>query len=134
MSAKLANQRSHQEPIILNSGHILLPKRIEKNWRTCFPRCSKSWWSKWPCGYLCALTTGTVEAVAVSSGARRDHLELPHYRQIRKFHILPDVFSPETVLTANGKLRRDAINARYAPKSRYVDSKGVREAANRQHA
>jgi len=40
--------------------------------------------------------------------------ELPHYRQIRNFTILPDAFTPESgLLTANGKLRRDVINVRY---------------------
>jgi hypothetical protein len=39
------------------------------------------------------------------------------------------------LLTANGKLRRDAINARYASEiNAMYDAKGSREAANRQHA
>jgi hypothetical protein len=34
-----------------------------------------------------------------------------------------------------GKIRRDAINARYAPEiNAMYDSKGSREAVNRQHA
>jgi len=62
--------------------------------------------------------------------------ELPHYRQIRSFTILPEVFSAENgLLTVNGKLRRDVINARYASEiNALYDSKGVREAASRQHA
>jgi long-subunit acyl-CoA synthetase (AMP-forming) len=46
------------------------------------------------------------------------------------------VFSPENgLLTVNGKLRRDAINARYASEiNTMYDSKGVRKAASRQHA
>ncbi len=40
--------------------------------------------------------------------------ELPHYRQVRNFAILPEVFTPENaLLTANGKLKRDAINQRF---------------------
>ena len=40
--------------------------------------------------------------------------ELPHYRQVRNFLIVKDGFTPESgLLTANGKLRRDAINARF---------------------
>jgi len=62
--------------------------------------------------------------------------ELPHYRQIRNFTLVPDVFSPENgLLTVNGKLRRDAINARYASEiNAMYDSKAGREAASRQHA
>jgi long-subunit acyl-CoA synthetase (AMP-forming) len=40
--------------------------------------------------------------------------DLPHYRQIRNFVIVTEVFTPENgLLTANGKLRRDAINAHF---------------------
>ena len=40
--------------------------------------------------------------------------ELPHYRQVRNFAILQEVLTPEnTLLTANGKLKRDAINKRF---------------------
>jgi long-subunit acyl-CoA synthetase (AMP-forming) len=62
--------------------------------------------------------------------------ELPHYRQIRNFTVIRDVFTPESgLLTAMGKIRRDAINARYASEiNAMYDAKGSREAANRQHA
>jgi len=71
-----------------------------------------------------------------SGGARCRDPELPHYRQIRNFTIIRDVFAPENgLLTANGKLRRDAINARYASEiNAMYDSKGSREAVSRQHA
>ena len=40
---------------------------------------------------------------------------LPHYRQIRNFTIVSESFTPDNgLLTAMGKLRRDAINARFA--------------------
>ena len=40
---------------------------------------------------------------------------LPHYKQIRAFHVVPEPFSIENgLLTANGKLKRDAIAARFA--------------------
>jgi len=35
---------------------------------------------------------------------------LPHYKQVRAFHIRPEGFTIENgFLTANGKLKRDAI-------------------------
>ena len=41
--------------------------------------------------------------------------DLPHYKQIRAFVILPEPLSAENgLLTTNGKLKRDAIAARFA--------------------
>ena len=40
--------------------------------------------------------------------------DLPHYRQIRNCKILPDTFTSESgLLTAMGKIKRDAIAKRY---------------------
>jgi len=40
---------------------------------------------------------------------------LPHYKKIRGFHVVPEPFSIENgLLTANGKLKRDAITARFS--------------------
>ena len=39
----------------------------------------------------------------------------PHYKQIRQYRVLGEPFSIESgLLTANGKLKRDAIAARFA--------------------
>jgi long-chain acyl-CoA synthetase len=39
---------------------------------------------------------------------------LPHYQKIRMFHAVQEPFTIENgLLTANGKLKRDAIAARY---------------------
>jgi long-subunit acyl-CoA synthetase (AMP-forming) len=55
-----------------------------------------------------------VEAKAVQSALDIVNSELPHYRQVRSFTILCDAFTPENgLLTANGKLRRDSVNAKY---------------------
>ena len=41
--------------------------------------------------------------------------DLPHYRQIRNFTVLRETLTPDSgLLTAMGKLRRTAINTRYA--------------------
>ncbi|MGA8503362.1 MAG: hypothetical protein WB683_17555, partial [Candidatus Sulfotelmatobacter sp.] len=38
--------------------------------------------------------------------------ELPHYKQVRAFHVCGEAFSIESgMLTVNGKLKRDAIAA-----------------------
>jgi long-subunit acyl-CoA synthetase (AMP-forming) len=60
------------------------------------------------------LVTGAVDAKETQSAVDLVNVDLPHYRQVRNFAILGEVFTPESgLLTANGKLRRDAINARY---------------------
>ncbi len=39
---------------------------------------------------------------------------LPHYKQVRAFHIVGDPFTIESgLLTANGKLKRDVIAERF---------------------
>lgn len=39
--------------------------------------------------------------------------QLPHYKQVRAFHLRQEPFSIENgMLTANGKLKRDLISAR----------------------
>jgi len=50
----------------------------------------------------------------VQSAIDKINPDLPHYRQIRNFQILPEPFTPDSgLLTANGKLKRDAIAKRY---------------------
>jgi len=122
--------------IILNSGHNIAPEPIEEKLGRLLPTVQQVVVVGNGRGYLCALLTGAVEPAAVQAALDAVNPELPHYRQIRNFTILPDVFSPENGLfTVNGKLRRDAINARYASEiNAMYDSKGVREAASRQHA
>jgi long-subunit acyl-CoA synthetase (AMP-forming) len=55
-----------------------------------------------------------VENSAVQTAIDLVNVDLPHYRQVRNFVVLKDAFTPESgLLTANGKLRRDAINAQF---------------------
>ncbi len=101
--------------IILNSGHNIAPEPIEEKIARLLPAAQQVVVVGNRRGYLCALVTGEVESAAVQAALDAVNPELPHYRQIRNFTIVSDVFSPENgLLTANGKLRRDAINARYA--------------------
>jgi long-chain acyl-CoA synthetase len=122
--------------IILNSGHNIAPEPIEEKIARLLPAAQQVIVVGNGRGYLCALVTGAVESVAVQAALDAVNPELPHYRQIRNFTLIPEVFSPENgLLTVNGKLRRDAINARYASEIKAMyDSKTAREAASRQHA
>ena len=122
--------------IILNSGHNIAPEPIEEKIARLLPSAQQVVAVGNGRGYLCALVTGEVDPAAVQAALDAVNPELPHYRQIRNFALISDVFSPENgLLTANGKLRRDAINARYASEiNAMYDSNGGHEAVSRQHA
>ena len=122
--------------IILNSGHNIAPEPIEEKIARLLPAAQQVVLVGNGRGYLCLLVTGKIEPVAVQAALDAVNPELPHYRQIRKFTLICDVFTPESgLLTANGKLRRDAINARYASEiNAMYDAKANREAVSRQHA
>ena len=100
--------------IILNSGHNIAPEPIEEKIAQHLPGAQQVVIVGNGRGYLCALATGAVEAAAVQTALDKVNSELPHYRQVRNFAILPEAFTPENgLLTANGKLKRDAINKKY---------------------
>jgi long-chain acyl-CoA synthetase len=122
--------------IILNSGHNIAPEPIEEKIARLLPAAQQIVVVGNGRGYLCALVTGTVESAAVQAALDAVNPELPHYRQIRKFSVIQDAFTPENgLLTANGKIRRDVINARFASEiNAMYESKGAREAVNWQHA
>ena len=122
--------------IILNSGHNIAPEPMEDKIARLIPAAQQVVVVGNGRGYLCALLTGTVDAVTVQAALDMVNLELPHYRQIRNFKILGEPFCADSgMLTAMGKIRRDTINKRYAAEiNAMYESKGAREAASGQHA
>jgi long-chain acyl-CoA synthetase len=65
--------------------------------------------------YLSAIVTGPVQPDAVQSAIDKLNQELPHYRRLRRFFLAPEPFSVENgLLTANQKLKRAAVEQRYA--------------------
>src|SRR6266850_75739 len=118
--------------IILNSGHNIAPEPVEGKIAQLVPTAQQVVVVGNGRGYLCALVTGGVDRPAVQAALDAVNPELPHYRQIRNFTVIPEGFTIENgLLTVNGKLRRSAINARYASEiNGMYDVKGVREAAS----
>jgi len=101
--------------IILNSGHNVAPEPIEDKIAQHLPTAQQVVIVGNGRGYLCALIAGSAESQAVQSALDTVNPALPHYRQVRNFTVVRESFAPENgLLTANGKLRRDAINARFA--------------------
>jgi len=100
--------------IILNSGHNIAPEPIEEKIAQHLPGAHQVVIVGNGRGYLCALVTGAAESSSIQSALDMVNSELPHYRQVRNFTILQEIFTPENaLLTANGKLKRDAINKRF---------------------
>jgi long-chain acyl-CoA synthetase len=101
--------------IVLNSGHKITPEPIEEKIARLLPTAQQVVLVGNGRGFLCALVTGAVEPAAVQSALDSLNPELPHYRQIRNFTVLNENLTAESgLLTVMGKLRRDAINARYS--------------------
>jgi long-chain acyl-CoA synthetase len=122
--------------IILNSGHNVAPEAIEEKIAQLLTAAQHVVVVGNGRSYLCALVTGVVEPTDVQVALDAVNPGLPHYRQIRNFTMIPESFTIENgLLTVNGKLRRAAINARYASEiSAMYDSKGAREVASGKHA
>ena len=100
--------------LVLNTGHKFAPEPIEDRLAQLLPAAQQIVLIGNSRSFVTMLVAGKVEPAAVQSAIDALNSELPHYRQIRSFRILPDTFTPESgLLTANGKLKRDAIAARY---------------------
>jgi long-chain acyl-CoA synthetase len=101
--------------IIPNSGHNIAPEPIEEKIAQHLPGAQHVVIVGNGRGYLCALVAGNVDAAAVQLALDAVNPALPHYRQVRNFVVVPDSFTAENgLLTANGKVRRDTITARFA--------------------
>jgi len=104
--------------IILNSGHNIAPEPLEQKLATLVPEAEQIVLIGNQRGYLTALITANssngFKESTVQAALEVMNGELPHYKQIHAFHIVPEPFTIESgLLTANGKLKRDAIAARF---------------------
>jgi long-chain acyl-CoA synthetase len=105
--------------IILNSGHNIAPEPIEEELARHVPEAQRVILVGNQRSFLAALVTahssnGLTDA-DIRFAIEQVNGDLPHYKQIRAFAILPEPLSPENgLLTTNGKLKRDAIAARFA--------------------
>jgi long-chain acyl-CoA synthetase len=98
--------------IILGSGHNIAPEPIEDKVLQSLPGAQQVVLVGNGKGYLSAIVTGEVKAGGVQAALDEVNPTLPHYKQIRAFHIRTEPFSIENgLLTANGKLKRDLIAA-----------------------
>ncbi|MGH9504720.1 MAG: AMP-dependent synthetase/ligase [Terriglobales bacterium] len=99
--------------IILGSGHNIAPEPIEDELLRNLPGAQQAVLVGNGRGYLSVIVTGSVTREQLQAAVDAMNLQLPHYKQVRAFYVHPEPFSVENgLLTANGKLKRDAIAAR----------------------
>lgn len=122
--------------IVLNSGHKIAPEPLEETIARLLPAAQQVVIVGNGRGYLCALISGTVKPIVIEAALEAVNAELPHYRQVRNFKVIGNAFTPESgLLTANGKLRREAVNACFASEiNAMYEEKKERESVTRQHA
>ncbi|HLJ24890.1 MAG TPA: AMP-binding protein [Candidatus Acidoferrales bacterium] len=100
--------------IILNSGHNIAPEPIEEELFRAVPGAQHVMLVGNGRSFLAAIITGA-DSAGIDSQLERLNAGLPHYRKIRRYHVAQELFTIENgLLTANGKLRRDTIAARFA--------------------
>jgi long-chain acyl-CoA synthetase len=100
--------------IILASGHNVAPEPIEDKILHELPDAIQVVVVGNGRGYLAALVTGKVNGAKTQAALDLVNPGLPHYKQVRAFHLVEDAFTIESgLLTANGKLKRDLIAERF---------------------
>jgi long-chain acyl-CoA synthetase len=96
--------------IILGSGHNIAPEPIEEKVLAQLPAGAQVVLLGNGKGYVSAIITGKVTTGRAQAAIDAVNPLLPHYKQIRAFHLRPEPFTVENgFLTANGKLKRDSI-------------------------
>ena len=105
--------------IILNSGHNVAPEPLEETLTKLLPEAQQVVLIGNQRSFLAALVTATgsngLTDARIQSAIENINSGQPHYKQIRAFHIVPEPFTIESgLLTTMGKLKRDAITARFA--------------------
>jgi long-chain acyl-CoA synthetase len=100
--------------IILGSGHNIAPEPIEDKILHELPGAIQVVVVGNGRGYLAALVTGRVSVGKTQAALDLVNPGLPHYKQVRAFHVVEEAFTIENgLLTANGKLKRDLIAERF---------------------
>lgn len=103
--------------LILKSGHNVAPEPIEEKVLFNLPTAQQCVVVGNDKGFLAALVTGDLTDEQVQTAVDAVNADLPHYKRILAFHISKEPLTIESgLLTANGKLKRDAINKHFAKK------------------
>jgi long-chain acyl-CoA synthetase len=102
--------------LVLSSGHNVAPEPIEEKLQATLRGAQQVVLIGHGRSYLTAIVTGEVNREAVAKEIETINAGQPHYKRIHGFHVEPQAFTMEGgLMTANGKLRRNAIGEHFAP-------------------
>jgi long-chain acyl-CoA synthetase len=97
--------------LILNSGHNVAPEPIEEKILLNLPTAQQCVVIGNDRSFLAAIVTGEVSEEQVQEAIDKVNGSLPHYKRVLAFHRQREPLTIESgLLTANGKIRRDAVN------------------------
>lgn len=104
--------------IILNSGHNIAPEPLEDMLTSLLPAAQNVMLIGNQRNFLSAIVTSAsgskLTREDIAAAIEKTNLPLPHYKQIRAFHLESAPFTIESgMVTTNGKLKRDAIAAKF---------------------
>lgn len=101
--------------LVPTSGHNVAPEPLEQLLVGSIPGVEQAVVVGHARPWLAALLTGEARAEDIEAHLARINENLPHYRRIRAWHLCEEPFTIENgLLTANQKLRRREVEARYA--------------------
>lgn len=101
--------------IILSSGHNVAPEPLEESIQQALPVAAQVVVHGNGRGYLTAVVAGDVTREQVDAALSIANAKVPHYKNVRAVFLQADPLTIESgLLTANGKLKRDAIAAHFA--------------------
>jgi long-chain acyl-CoA synthetase len=102
--------------LVLSSGHNVAPEPIEEKLQATLPGAQQVVLIGHGRSYLTAIVAGEVNREVVAKEIETMNSGQPHYKRIHGFHIESQAFTMEGgLMTANGKLRRNAIAEYFAP-------------------
>jgi long-chain acyl-CoA synthetase len=100
--------------IITSGGHNISPEPIEQMLTSVLPKVDQVMVVGNGRKFLSALISGKAQAERIETALKEVNGQLPHYKQVHRFYLSPELFSEENgLLTSNRKLRRAAIEERY---------------------
>ena len=101
--------------IILNSGHNIAPEPIEEKLLASLPGAHQVVLVGNGKSFMVAIVTGELANEKINSAIEALNAQMPHYKRIHGFHLQREALTIESgLLTANGKIKRDAIAAAFA--------------------
>jgi long-chain acyl-CoA synthetase len=105
--------------IVLNSGHKVPPEPLESELAQSLPEAQQIVLVGNQRSFLSALVVGNsgngFNGTTIQSAIDFVNADLPHYKQVRAFTVISESFTTENgLLTSMGKLKREAIAARFA--------------------